>query len=142
MKARSRILRPTFRLRTALLAVIVLSVPLAWVAYSLNWIRERHVALAYFSELELYFLGEPPYDEPPARAPGLLWVFGEPPLCYAFWRAGPVHPGMVPAEEWERLFPEAGPSYPLGEYDAERAKRPFDYDIPFPSTGRNGMRPK
>ena len=30
-----------FRLRTLFVLVAVLSIPLAWVAYSLNWIRER-----------------------------------------------------------------------------------------------------
>ena len=35
-----------FRLRTLLVAVVVLSIPLAWIGYSLNWIRERNIAIA------------------------------------------------------------------------------------------------
>jgi hypothetical protein len=34
-----------FRLRTLLIAVAVVSIPLTWVGYQLNWIRERHRAL-------------------------------------------------------------------------------------------------
>ena len=62
-----------FRLRTLLVAVFVVSVPLAWVAYSLNWIRARQAAL---SEMERYFLLSV-HDPYRPKAPALLWIFGE-----------------------------------------------------------------
>ena len=34
-----------FRLRTLMIVVAVLAVPMAWVGYSLRWIEERRVAL-------------------------------------------------------------------------------------------------
>jgi hypothetical protein len=32
---------PRFGLRTLLIAVLVLSTPIAWIAYQLNWLRQR-----------------------------------------------------------------------------------------------------
>ena len=37
--------RLRFSLRTMLVLVAILSVPMAWVAYCKNWIRERHAVL-------------------------------------------------------------------------------------------------
>ncbi len=77
-----------FRLRTLLIAVVVLSIPLAWVAYSLNWIRERQdfSACITYSDATL----------PPAG----LWSFGENGATLI----------VCPRDGWEqarRLFPEA-----------------------------------
>lgn len=43
--------RFAFRLGTLLLAVVVLSLPLAWVSYSLNWMRLRNAERPLNSEL-------------------------------------------------------------------------------------------
>ena len=37
--------RPQFSLRTIFIAIAMLSIPMGWVAYQLNWIRQRHVFL-------------------------------------------------------------------------------------------------
>jgi len=60
-----------FRLRTMLIGMALLSVPCAWVGYSLNWIRQRHAALDARRVWD--FSGS-------ARttAPCGLWLFGEP----------------------------------------------------------------
>ena len=60
-----------FSLRTMFVLVFVVSVPLAWVGYSLNWIKERCAILdrgevsLVDSELSGVF----------AEARGLLWIF-------------------------------------------------------------------
>ena len=59
-----------------LVLVAILSVPLAWVAYSLNWIRERHAVLENSDLLLLPFpvtpwpLGWKPNPTPPGAAYG------------------------------------------------------------------------
>ena len=71
-KSRRRWFR--FSLRSMFVVVTVLAVIAAFVAYNLNWIRQRH---------EMTFAGRitsPGYfvvgsDE--GNAPGMLWVFGE-----------------------------------------------------------------
>jgi len=55
-----------FGLRGLLVGVTALAVSDAWVAYNLNWIRQRHDALSRASHLA-----------GPTRATGLLWLFGE-----------------------------------------------------------------
>src|SRR5690349_1907603 len=92
-----------FRLRTLLIVFVVLSGPLAWVSHSLNWIRERHNALAMLSDLERYFMMAVPPKEEPA-APGLLWVFGEQGFHFAFWQLRDYR-GPPSVEEMNRLFP-------------------------------------
>jgi hypothetical protein len=57
------------RLRTMFVLAAVLSVPLTWVGYSLNWIRERHRVLN-----DVRSTAE---NGPDPQAPGLLWLFGE-----------------------------------------------------------------
>jgi len=37
---------PRFSLRTLLIGIALLSIPIGWVAYQLNWIRQRHALLA------------------------------------------------------------------------------------------------
>lgn len=59
-----------FRLRTLLIAVTVLTVPMAWVGYSLSWIAERRAARE--SGLDMY-----PFENP-VSAPFSLRLFGEP----------------------------------------------------------------
>lgn len=56
-----------FSLRTLLALVVVTSIPLAWVGYSLNWIRERGRIERDIIAAEFGF----------PTAPGGLWLFGE-----------------------------------------------------------------
>src|SRR6185312_8763737 len=63
------------RLRTMFVLVFVVSLPLAWVGYSLNWIRQRHEVL---DRDEAKFVTR--YDHVRSTsvlAPGGLWLFGE-----------------------------------------------------------------
>ena len=63
-----------FGLGTMFLAVTVLAIPAAWVAYSLNWIRQRHEWAGWPTRR-----AEPVYllVATEGSAPGLLWLFGE-----------------------------------------------------------------
>src|SRR5438552_1939151 len=66
--------RLQFSLRTLFVVVTLLCV---WLAWEVNWIRQRHALLAshkvfLFDEL----VGPTPKDTPPP-APGMLWLFGE-----------------------------------------------------------------
>ena len=96
-----------FRLRTLFVVVAVASIPMAWVGYSLNWIKQRHVAMKN-QEALLIVLGSP--FEPPTRrdwfaptaAPDALWLFGEKGVAVYFWV-----PGAPGIDECRRLFPEA-----------------------------------
>lgn len=95
----------SFSIRTLLLSVTIIAAPLAWVGYSLNWIRERrdfrdrHIAL----EFPTVFRGSSLFDQEEyhPQAPGSLWIFGE-----------HGQPGFMLKDanqtEWaQRLFPEA-----------------------------------
>ena len=83
-----------FSLRTVLVAVVVISIPLAWVAYSLKWIRTRHVALRD-ATLVSY--------SPDVRAPSNLALFGE----RGVYLIELPHEKPVDCHELRRLFPEA-----------------------------------
>src|SRR5262245_39893529 len=39
---------PRFKLRTLFVLVAILAIPMAWAAYQLNWIRERHEFIAQY----------------------------------------------------------------------------------------------
>ena len=88
-----------FRLRTLLVLVFVASWPLAWVAYSLNWIRERREAHAVGAVEQDNIVT---WRDPPA-APYGLWLFGERALEYLRWWPGT----RFSLEDAERLFPES-----------------------------------
>lgn len=82
-----------FSLRTMFVVVTLISIPLAWVGYSLNWIWHRHAAL------------QQPYTHSSIHkaapiAPAGLWMFGE---------KGVGHVTSTPErmEELRKLFPEA-----------------------------------
>jgi len=92
-----------FRLRTLLITVAMLAVPMAWANYSLHWIEARRVALGKDNFCFLI-----PSDAPRA-APGGLWLLGE---------KGYVRLGVIVmtrdeverrnvVDEVKRLFPEA-----------------------------------
>lgn len=70
--------RCSFGLRTLLLIVAIAAAPLAWVGYSLNWIRERHGFLHRGTDgpVEITTLAIRYANNPP-RAPGCLWLLGE-----------------------------------------------------------------
>jgi hypothetical protein len=61
-------LRSAFRLRTLFVVVAVLSILLAWVGYSLNWIRQRHEAMDVYCVFPVWR---------PVVAPGGLGLLGE-----------------------------------------------------------------
>lgn len=79
--------------RFAASSVVLLVAALAWVGYSLNWIRQRHEALAIPPDEAAWLekVAEDPtlgnvsfrwYREAqsvgnPANAPAMLWLFGE-----------------------------------------------------------------
>ena len=84
-----------FRLRTLLIAVAVLAVPMTWVGYSLRWIAERR-AMIDLHEVKV----EMALKAPIQRAPGGLWIFGERGRPFVF-----VEPGY--GEAARALFPEA-----------------------------------
>jgi hypothetical protein len=86
-----------FSLRTMLIAVVVLSIPLAWVAYSLNWIRERRKLIGNSDSNPFVSLVSPPGS---TQAPQVLWLLGEGGRAWI----------RMPISECERarkLFPEA-----------------------------------
>jgi hypothetical protein len=56
-------------LRTLFVLIALISIPMGWMAYQLNWIRQRHA-----------FLNKPPmpaYSTLPKSAPWPLELFGE-----------------------------------------------------------------
>src|SRR5262245_40832368 len=63
--------RPRFSLRMLLLAIALLSIPMAWVAYQLNWIRQRHE----FREQKTHYVSRIEPDN--TEAPWSLQIFGE-----------------------------------------------------------------
>ena len=88
-----------FRLRTMLIGVAVLAVPMAWVGYQLNWIRQRQAML---ESGRVYPTGKHGMaSEVPA--PGWLGLFGE-----TGWRfLSSVEATPEEFAEATRLFPES-----------------------------------
>lgn len=86
-----------FRLRTLLIVVPLLG---CWLAYHLNWIRERHHAL------ESGELSEATWDGMPSQsAPLTIRFFGERGYVELFYSHRHGSPSKV--VHWEKLFPEA-----------------------------------
>jgi hypothetical protein len=119
-----------FRLRTVFVVVVLLSLPLAWVAYSLNWIRERHFVLIHKdgAAMEMkpgLWLADKPNG--PNSSPGGLWLFGEKGILMIT-----LYPEEPDAEvdRVKKLFPEADVSrYPLDQ--SHRGKQgPFSFQKP------------
>src|SRR5262245_49118415 len=65
-----------FSLRTMLLLVAVASALLAWVGYSLRWIKERNDWRDNAEHVGFFCMNERLGSDAPTTAPGLLWVFG------------------------------------------------------------------
>jgi hypothetical protein len=89
-----------FSLRTMFVLVFVVSVPLAWVGYSLNWIRQRHAVISSGVVDSLGFGS----DNTTAVAPAGLWLFGENGIHHLWVR----HDAKESIDDLQRLFPEAG----------------------------------
>jgi hypothetical protein len=88
-----------FRLRTLFVVVAVAAVPLAWVAYSLNWIKQRHHVF--------HWLGEPGWSSTPVTAPGGLWLFGERGCNSVVWYESYGSDKGVSPAQMRALFPKA-----------------------------------
>jgi hypothetical protein len=88
---------PRFRLRTLFVLIGLLSIPMGWAAYQLNWIRQRHEFLAR-PNWQARPDPVPPHSRPVSPWP--LALFGEPPQDVMS-----VH--GPDAELAQRLFPEA-----------------------------------
>lgn len=72
-----------FSLGTMLVAITLLAVGLGWLAYHVNWIRQRHLQSASLAERWKQFdilgpLPDQPSGRHTARMPFGLWLLGEP----------------------------------------------------------------
>lgn len=88
-----------FGLRTLLIVVVILAVPMTWTSYSLRWIQQRRAfRTAHYSAISRL---RPIYRF--RDAPATLLLFDEPGVCGWYVK------GMSDAEiaEARRLFPEA-----------------------------------
>jgi hypothetical protein len=95
-----------FRLRTLFVLIAIVAPALAWVGYSLKWIKQRHAALESGTNL-LYCVGV--FAEQPTRselatvdAPWCLRTLRERGVSVVYWV-----PGRPSVDECKRLFPEA-----------------------------------
>ena len=86
-------LLPRFRLRTLLIVVALFSVPLAWVGYQLEWIRQRRAMLGIVREVRML----PRMYDP--DAPRNLRIFGE-------RGVGVIFCAEVERDAAQQLFPE------------------------------------
>jgi hypothetical protein len=66
---------PRFRLRTLLIAIALLSIPMGWVGYQLNWIRQRHEFFEHYQCQHVMYDALVPFT----GAPWQLRIFGENP---------------------------------------------------------------
>jgi hypothetical protein len=88
-------LRPRFSLRTLLVLIALISIPLGWVAHQLNWIKQRReFALRHIPDSGHSFW------EPPPDTPWQLKLFGE--------QSGYQFDAIPPSEidRAKELFPE------------------------------------
>ena len=91
---------PRFSLRTLFVLITLISIPLGWVAYQLNWIRQRRAFVEEFQSYNgLPFIRvDPRY--PPPECPWSISLFGESPR-------DDIRVPKQYADEARRLFPEA-----------------------------------
>jgi|SRR4249920_2964050 len=94
--------RPQFSLRTLFFFVALASLPTAWIAYQLSWIRQRHVFYDRYNVPHLYSVFST------NECPWSLRLFGEKPQYSLI-----VSDDRV--AEAKRLFPEAFVS-PEGQF--------------------------
>jgi len=98
-----------FRLRTTFVVVAVVAVPMAWAAYSLNWIRERRAAMrmpGVFAAYDAQLFDAKIYGAP-GQAPWTIRVFGERRVSNVCYIELPGRTTSALHEELCRLFPEA-----------------------------------
>ena len=99
-----------FSLRTLLVVVFVVSIPLAWVAYQLNWVRERHKFLRMLAvdakERSSFLRSEVPhlYPQPKRTLPIVARIIGEQPYSLIIL---PQSYSQILIEEARSLFPES-----------------------------------
>jgi hypothetical protein len=87
-----------FRLRTLLIAIALLAVPMAWVGWQLNWIRQRRALLESRAVASHGWGLELP------TAPSCLWLFGEDGLGVLALRDTTSNETVMDAKA---IFPEA-----------------------------------
>jgi hypothetical protein len=87
-----------FSLRTMFVVMTLACAVLAWMGYSLNWIKQRHEALHSYDP----DFGYERRDRN-RRAPFGLWLFGEKPMDEIWCRDN--NPATL--QKFKRLFPEA-----------------------------------
>lgn len=90
-----------FSLRMIELGLVV-SIPLIWVGYSLNWIRQRHAALSELQAIDASAIAN--YGTSWPEAPNGLRLFGERGLWYVQCREDTPQEF---AQKMQYLFPEA-----------------------------------
>lgn len=96
--------RWSFGLRTFLLVITIIAGPLAWVGYSVHWIRQRHEFLEHHIAVrEKYDLND---ERIQPKAPCGLWLLGEEGIP-EIWTT------TSHSAKAKRLFPEAeiGPRF-------------------------------
>jgi hypothetical protein len=99
--------RPHFSLRAMFISVLLLALPMGWVAYQLNWIRERHEFIRKYEDgarakLELRSF--------PILVPWSLRILGED-QSILFAKVPELS-----AKDVQRLFPEARINLPRQEW--------------------------
>jgi hypothetical protein len=104
---------PRFSLQTVFVLLSVAAIPMAWVAYQLNWIRQRHAFDIQFNLDSKYLhTGYGPVN--PLKAPRPLALFGERPVRVLY-----VH--HEHSEQARDLFPES--AIVETTFDASSAKK-------------------
>ena len=103
-KPRRRLFR--FNLPTRLVLFVMAAASLVWIAYSLNWIRQRREVISRAQANGAQF---GPGDS--VDAPGMLWLFGERGYGKVWISVDPRKPwendGSMEAARLAKLFPEA-----------------------------------
>lgn len=93
-----------FGLRTLLIVVAIVALPLAWTCHRLRWIQQRQAFRAAHADKMTW--RAPVYYEP--QAPAGLWLFGESGVIA--WRVDLLN--EMDRTEAQRLFPESFEEYP------------------------------
>ena len=91
---------PRFSLRTLFVLVAIASLPMAWAAYQLNWIRQRHAFFSQYNLDQKYLHSVLGPFNPHLKAPWPLELFGERPADVLYVNHGHL-------DEAKDLFPES-----------------------------------
>jgi hypothetical protein len=88
---------PRFSLRTLFVLITLISLPMAWVAYQLNWIHQRHEFIEQYQKknISMNIL-----NAPQSQCPWFLRLLGE--QSHSFLMVKKGHEA-----EGQRIFPEA-----------------------------------